>query len=91
MAKQLKWRCSTRPHVRKSTASKIEAYVESLKRRRKDLTTNSYLILVHNFIKRRMRSGKRQKQNFDPYRFVRVCKQCENWRKKSMLVECFQC
>ena len=90
MGKQIKWRCRTKHQVRKSATTRIETYLEKLKRRQ-DLTTNSYLVLVHNFIKRCVRNGKKPKPSFDPYRYVRVCKQCENWRKKSSLVECFQC
>lgn len=90
MGKQIKWRCSKRHHSRKTPSAKIESYVDRLKRR-DDLTTSSYLILVHNFIKRCLRTREQKKQRFDPYRFVRVCKRCLNWRNKSPLVECFQC
>jgi hypothetical protein len=77
MGKKIKWRCRTRPLSRKSTASKIEAYIDSLKNAGdSEMTTNRYLILVHNFIKKRIKGSKKVGSGLDPYRYVRVCKGC---------------
>lgn len=75
-----------------ATRARIESFVENLRQKRK-VSTNDYLVLVHNFVRGLCRNSKVPDPEvlLDPYRFVRVCKKCRNWRKESPLVECYQC
>ena len=76
----------------KSLRANLGTFVRKLNQRHQHLTTKEYLVKIHNFISNFKTLAKKTTDlNKPAYDFVRICKHCGNWKKRSRLVECVQC